>query len=233
MIQIAICEDEENIREYLRTLISKQNMECEITEFESGEGYLQSDKEFDLLCLDVELNTEISGLELAKLIREQSVKKQPLIIFVTGHKEYVFDAFDVDAFHFLIKPISKEKFTVVFQKAISRIELSHKNKENTIHIQSTTINKVFVIDEIYYAESQNHKVILHTKAGIVEYYGKISDLEIQLQGQFFRIHKGYLVNMSYIDRYSKTEVFLTNKEVLPLSKYKFADFVKAYLRFME
>lgn len=233
MIQLAICDDEENVRAYLRTLILEQNIECEITEFEAGEDYLQSDKEFDLLYLDVELNSGVSGLELAKQIHEQKSKKQPLIIFVTGHKDYVFDAFDVDAFHFLLKPIVKEKFTMVFQKAIGQIKLSYQNKDKTIHIQSTTINKVFSIDEIYFAESQNHKVILHTKAGILEYYGKISDLEIQLQGHFFRIHKGYLLNMSYIDRYSKTEVVLTNKEVLPLSKYKFADFVKAYLRFME
>lgn len=233
MIQIAICDDEGNVRTYLNKLILEQNVKCEITEFESGEDFLKSDKDFDLLYLDIELNAGISGLELAKAIRLKHFKKQPLIIFVTGYKEYVFDVFDVEAFHFLLKPISKEKFTMVFQKAIGQIEVSHKNKDNTIHIKSTSINKIFAIDEIYYAESQNHKVILHTKEGIVEYYGKISDLEMQLQGQFFRIHKGYLMNMSYIDRYSKTEVVLINKEELPLSKYKYSDFVKAYLRFME
>ena len=74
MIHIAICDDEENVRAYLRTLILEQNIECEITEFEAEEDYLQSDKEFDLLYLDVELNSGVSGLELAKRIREQSVK---------------------------------------------------------------------------------------------------------------------------------------------------------------
>lgn len=233
MIQIAICDDEENIRAYLKELILEQDTVCEIQEFDSGEDYLKVDRDIDLLYLDIELNTGISGLELAKSIRSKAIKKQPLIIFVTGHSEYVFDVFDVEAFHFLLKPISKEKFVIVFQKAVELIDISNKNIDNTIHIQSTTINKIFTTDEIYYAESQNHKVILHTDKGIIEYYGKISDLETKLQGRFFRIHKGYLVNMSYIDRYSKTAVILTNKDELPLSKYKYSDFVKAYLRYME
>ena len=233
MIQVAICDDEENIRGYLKKLILEQNTDCEVVEYQSAEEFLQSKKEYDLMYLDIELDTEVSGLELAKKIRKKNSKKQPLIIFVTGYREYVFDVFDLDAFHYLLKPILKEKFIEIFQRAIKRLECRDGREENMIYIQSPTLNKIISSEEIDYAESQNHKVILHTKSGVLEYYGKISDLEAQLQGQFFRIHKGYLVNMSYIDSYTKCEVKLCNHDVLPLSKYKYTDFVKAYLRFME
>ena len=64
-------------------------------------------------------------------------------------------------------------------------------------------------------------------------YVKIGDLELELQGHFFRVHKGYLVNLSYVEGYTKTEIALTNGAKLLISKYKYREFVKAYLRFLK
>lgn len=233
MIQIAICDNEKNIRTYLKTLIQEQNMECEIKEYTSGEELLTAQTNCDLLLLDIDLQSAISGMSLAKIIRSREQKKQPIIIFVTGYKEYVFDAFDVGAFHYLIKPVSKEKFGEVFGKAVQQINSEIKKQKRTLTIQYANTNKVISLEDILYIESQNHKVILHTKSGTLEYYARIGDLETELKHQFFRIHKGYLINLSFIDQYNKTEVTLVNQEKLPLSKYKYSDFVKAYLHFME
>lgn len=233
MIQIAICDDEQNSRKYLRTLIQEQNTACEIMEYASGEELLHSENAYDVLFLDIDLKEELSGMQLAKRIRSCEQKRQPILIFITGYKEYVFDAFDVDAFHYLVKPVSKEKFAEVCEKAFHQIKEDKEPYVRTIHIQSGTINKVISMDEIFYVESQNHKVFFHTKHGVYDYYAKISDLEEQLKESFFRIHKGFLINLTYIDYYTKSEVVLLSGERLPLSKYKYADFVKAYLRFME
>ncbi len=100
-------------------------------------------------------------------------------------------------------------------------------------VQYGNTGKTIPLSDIYYMESQNHKIAVHMKDGIFEYYAKMSDLEEELQGQFCRVHKGYLVNLSYVDEYNKTEVTLTNGEKLLISKYKYEDFVKAYLRFMK
>ena len=67
-------------------------------------------------------------------------------------------------------------------------------------------------------ESRNHKVVLYLKEGELEYYAKIGDLERKLAGQFYRIHRGYLVNLAYVEGYDKAEVTLTNGDRLPLSK---------------
>ena len=102
-----------------------------------------------------------------------------------------------------------------------------------ISVQYAGITKTVTVDMIYYVESRNHKIILHTKDKNIEYYAKLGDLEQKLAGKFYRIHKGYLVNLAYVDEYSKTELTLVNGTKLLISKYKYAEFVKAYLRYME
>lgn len=88
------------------------------------------------------------------------------------------------------------------------------------------------MDSIYDIESRNHKVVLYLKEGKMEYYAKIRDLEEELQGQFYRIHRGCFVNLAYIEGYDKTDVTLVNGDRLPLSK-KYDVFAAAYLRFMQ
>ena len=236
MIKIAICDDEANIRAYLSSLIGVQSCPCEIMEYASAGDFLTDHQEFDLLFLDIELAPSGSGLDgmaLARKIREQATGTQPVIIFVTGYERYVFDAFDVGAFQYLLKPVDEEKFAQVFFRAVAQIGTAKEKPGRVLTLQSANTSKTVPLDSIYYIESSNHKVELHLKDGEFACYAKIGDLELELQDQFFRIHKGYLVNLSYVDGYSKRSVTLTNGETLLLSKYKYRDFVKAYLRFLK
>ena len=236
MIKIAICDDEANIRAYLISLIRAQSCPCEIMEYASAGDCLADTQEIDLLFLDIELNTDRSGLDgmaLAGQIRERTTGTQPVIIFVTGYERYVFDAFDVGAFQYLLKPVDEEKFAQVFARAVAQIGTTKETLGRVLTLQSANTSKTVPLDSIYYIESSNHKVELHLKDGEFACYAKIGDLELELQDQFFRIHKGYLVNLAYVEGYSKTEVTLTNGEKLLISKYKYQDFVKAYLRFVK
>lgn len=236
MIRIAICDDEANIRSYLSSLIGVQSCPCEIVEYASAGDCLADHREIDLLFLDIELATDRSGLDgmaLARKIRERAIGTQPVIIFVTGYERYVFDAFDVGAFQYLLKPVDEEKFAQVFSRAVAQIGIAKEKPWRVLTLQSANTSKTVPLDSIYYIESSNHKVELHLKDGEFACYAKIGDLELELQDQFFRIHKGYLVNLSYVAGYSKTEVTPTNGERLLLSKYKYQDFVKAYLHFLK
>lgn len=236
MIKIAICDDEANVRSYLSSLIRAQDCPCEIVEYASAGDCLADHREFDLFFLDIELapsGSGLDGMELARKIRERATGTQPVIIFVTGYERYVFDAFDVGAFQYLLKPVDEEKFAQVFSRAVAQIGIAKEKPGRVLTLQSANTSKTVPLDSIYYIESSNHKVELHLKDGEFACYAKIGDLELELQDQFFRIHKGYLVNLSYVDGYSKTEVTLTNGEKLLLSKYKYQDFVKAYLRFLK
>jgi len=236
MIKIAVCDDEKNIRSYLTSLVREQNVECEIAEYASAHEYLSSGVEYDLLFLDIELKNSVSGMngmEMAKHIRSIEHINQPVIIFVTGYEKYVYDAFDVDALQYLVKPVNEQKFAEVFRRAQDKILSEAEQKKKTLVIQHAGASKAIPLYNIYYMESRGHKIVLYTKAGELEYYARIGDLEKELRGNFCRIHKGYLVNLAYVDEYSKTEILLTNGDKLPLSKYKYKDFVKAYLCFMQ
>ena len=238
MMRIAICDDEANTRAYLSSLIVAQSCPCEIVEYASAGDCLADTQELDLLFLDIELapsGDRLDGMALARTIREQATGPQPVIIFVTGYERYVFDAFDVGAFQYLLKPVDKEKFAQVFARAVEQIMSNRENPQKgpVLTLQSANASKTVPLNSICYIESSNHKVELHLKDGEFACYAKIGDLELELQDQFFRIHKGYLVNLSYVDGYSKTEVTLTNGERLLLSKYKYQDFVKAYLHFLK
>ena len=235
MIRIAICDDEKNIRAYLRTLVRKQDSESEITEYAAADEYLSDGIEHDLLFLDIEMKDSTSGMDgmsMAKQLRGMELDRQPVIIFVTGYEKYVYDAFDVDAFQYLLKPINEQKFAEVFSRAAGQILSEAEQKKKTLVIQYGSESRAIPLDNIYYLESRNHKVVLYLKEGELEYYAKIGDLEEKLAGQFYRIHRGYLVNLAYVEGYDKTEVTLANGDRLPLSK-KYDDFAAAYLQFMQ
>ena len=236
MIKTAVCDDEANVRAWLASLIRAQPFPCEIVEYASAEACLADHREIDLFFLDIGLAPAgPDGMALAGRLRERASGTQPVIIFVTGYDRYVFDAFDVGAFHYLLKPVDGEKFAQVFARAVEQITAERKKprRGRVLTLRSANTGRTVPLDSIYYVESSNHKVVLHLKDGVFTCYARIRDLESELQGRFFRIHKGYLVNLSYVDGYGKTEVTLANGERLLLSKYKYRDFVKAYLRFLK
>ena len=234
MIRIAICDDEAPARACLASLIRAQGRPCEVAEYASAGDCLADRREIDLLFLDIALNAAgPDGMALARQIREGGPAARPVIIFVTGYERYVFDAFDVGAFQYLLKPVDEEKFAQVFARAAAQIEAGRDTPARTLTLQSAGVSRTVPLDSIYYIESSNHKVVLRLKDGEFSCYAKIRDLEAELGDQFFRVHKGYLVNLAYVEGYGKTEVTLTNGEKLLISKYKYQDFVKAYLRFLK
>lgn len=181
---------------------------------------------------DSDTGNRINGMELARRIRAAEGRPQPLIIFVTGYESYVYDAFDVDAFQYLLKPIDEQKFAAVFRRAAERIIASKQQQQKKLVIQYAGTSRVLPLNDIYYMESQGHKIVLHLKDTTLEYYARLGELEEALQGQFCRIHKGFLVNLAYVEEYNRAEVTLANGDKLNLSKYKYDDFVKAHLRFI-
>ena len=108
MISIAICDDEKLDRDYIKSLLEKEFEDKEVV-LDIKEYKMLPDKfpEEDILLLDIEfIGNDISdnGIKLAEKIREHD-GKQPVIIFISGYDKYVFDALEVSAFNYLVKPI--------------------------------------------------------------------------------------------------------------------------------
>lgn len=232
-MQIAICDDEKLIREQLAGKLQKLCPDAHISDYASGEALLSADEEPDILFLDIQMQG-MGGMEAAKELRKKN--KKLILIFVTALEEYVFQAFDVGAFHYLVKPFSDEKFTSVFQKAAKQYkELEEKDKtvedhERYLMITSKGIHRKVLMEDIIFAEVFNRKVVIHTKQEEIEYYGKLSDLENKAGEDFFRTHRAYLVHFKYVVKYDASTVWLKKGEAL-IAKPKYPAFVQSYLQY--
>ena len=88
------------------------------------------------------------------------------------------------------------------------------------------------VKDILYVESSGRKAVVHMKDKRYEIYRQMAGLEEELGKEFFRIHRGYLVNMKHIKGYSRSEVQIDNGDLLIISKYKYQEFVKAYMDYI-
>ena len=194
-LNIAICDDEKAIREQINELIEKEKVGICLDLYETGDALLATDKKFDIVFLDIQMDGT-DGIETAKRLRQRD--EDTILIFITGIREYVFEAFDVAAFHYLLKPIEEDKFREVFHRAEREMEKRKTKRWETVFIK--TRNRSFTLekDSILYVESRGKKVEIHTTGEIIEAYASMNEMEGQLGESFYRCHRGYLVNMVYV-----------------------------------
>ena len=230
-MRIAICDDERNIQKLIANKIKKQYREAEIIPFSSGEELLLSEKQIDILFLDIQMNGK-NGMETAKELRKKD--KKVIIIFVTAMEDYVFQAFDVGAFHYLVKPIDDEKFADVLCKAVEEWKSQsvhiREPEEKYMMINNGGVHRKVIIEDIVYAEVFNRKVVIHKLNDEIEYYGKLSDLEALVGDNFFRPHRAYLINLKYVEKYNATTIYLEKGTVL-MAKQNYPEFVKRYMKY--
>lgn len=230
MIRIAIVDDEKVIKEQIKKMIEKKQTNCVIDTYSSGEEVLRSDKYYDITFLDIQMEG-MNGIDTARALRQKA--EDMVLIFITGVKEYVFDAFDVAAFHYLIKPIEENKFWEVCNRAVLEVSKKKQQPSGQIFIKTRSQSITLEQSDVLYIESRAKKVEIHTKTNIVEAYAAISELEKQLVGSFYRCHRGYLVNMAFIAGYENDSITLNNGETIILSKDKYSEFVKVYMRYLK
>ena len=160
--------------------------------------------------------------------------KKVIIIFVTAMEDYVFQAFDVGAFHYLVKPIDDTKFADVLHRAVEEWQSQSIHmkvpEEKYIMINNGGVHSKVMLEDIVYAEVFNRKVVIHKLNGEIEYYGKLSDLEALAGDSFFRPHRAYLTNFKYVEKYNATTIYLEKGTVL-MAKQNYSEFVKKYMKY--
>ena len=232
-MRIAVCDDDRTTREQIASLIREQKPDAEVVTFEAGEEMIKLQENFTISFLDVKMK-EVSGIDVAKHMREEQEKRgweKSIIIFITGYREYMEDAFDVNAFHYLVKPVDEKKFHIVFNRALKEIFVKTKLKNRSVIIKYNGKQKKVLLKDIYYIESSNKKVVFHTKDGKLDTYGKMDDWEAELGDSFYRCHRGYLVNLEKITAYNVDTIDLINGDSLILAQKKYSDFIKVYMRY--
>ena len=228
MIVVAICEDEgyilEELRKKVEKYINRKSLDASIKTFTSGEELLKAKKKLDIILLDLML-PGIDGLEVARQISGRS-----RIIFVTSYREYAVEAFDANAVHYLVKPVTEERLFSALDRAVNQTEQVDNQSLTLIKSGKT---QVILIRDILYCEVFNHQVRIHTVHGTYDYFGTLDMLETKLDERFFRCHRSFVVNMSCVAGQEKGVAILTNGEKIFISRRKQTDFIQRLLNFLK
>lgn len=231
MLKIAVCDDDKWIRKYLKTVIERE-LYAKTDLYSSGEELLAAREIYDILFMDIcladcEDGKTKNGMETA---REIYGRAGTLIIFITAMPDYVYEAYDVEAFHYLLKPIDEEKLCEVIHRAAEKAD--RKKARQPLLIKSNGRFLRIPIETIYYGENDGRKITLHTKGGMFSYYEKMEELEQKLGEDFFRSHRGYLVHLQEVAAYDRTSITLKCGDTVFLAKQKYNDFVAAYMNYL-
>ena len=228
-MRVVICDDEENICGILSEKVREFMPESEVVSFCSGKELVDAHEDPDILLLDIRM-PEMDGMDTAQLLRDNGWKK--ILIFVTGEKDQVFHAFDVQAFHFLVKPIRDEQLKEVLTRAVSALDagsVGSGREERYISVKTITSHIRINHSDILYAEVFNRKIVIYTPKENIEYYGQLADLEKMVGKDFYRVHRSFLVNLKYVEMYNGKIVKLSNGKEVPMARRSYQGFVRAYM----
>lgn len=223
-ITIAICDDDKTQIEALKKMLTDWKKGVALSEYYSAEQFLfhYPDAPCDLLLLDIEMS-DMNGMELARSLRAKGDMLP--IIFITGFSEYMGDGYDVEALHYLIKPVDKHKLFSVLDRYAER----HKTSDRII-LPCGDESVLLSAEDIVYLEAFGKKTQLTLSGGkeIVCSCG-LSAVFKKLGKGFVSCHRSYAVNIMYISSISKTEVTMDNGKTIPLSRRLYDSVNRAFI----
>ena len=231
MLSIAVCDDEIlqccALSKRIQEILDGMNIPYTIRQFYSGSSLLREALDFDILFLDI-LMEGLDGMKTARIFRQKA--SDQILIFVSSSQKYVWNAYDVEAFHYLLKPVNDQKLKTVLQRAVQKIK-RHPREYLLIRWERQQ-QKVF-LDNIRYFEIRSRMIDVHGTEGCFSYYEQIRVLENQLKDKgFFRCHKSFLINLNRVDSYNRQELLLDNGERIPIAKRRYDDFCQKLLTCM-
>lgn len=231
MFSIGICDDDIHMLAYLEKLCQKILPECKVVMYQTGSELLKSQTNFDMILIDIKMEGP-DGLETVRKLRGNAagLPHRPAVVFITAYDEYVFEALDLFAFQYLLKPLDESKFEKVLLAAVS--ECSQKTEEAlSFHTKSSYFR--ILPSRILYVESNLRKAIIHTEKEAIEIYATMAELEQRLDSRFYRCHRGYLVNFEKVVKYDRKNIVLSDGTKLIIAKNRYTEFVDAYLHFLK
>ena len=231
MYRIAICDDDKNMREMLRSycseILARDNIQCRFSEFSSAEDFDAEAKkdDFDLLLLDIEMEGK-NGMTLAKELRKNGSRIS--IIFISGHDSYLKEGYSVQPIQYLFKPVKKEEL----ENAIAADRRLNYETE-TVALDTGQKTVVVPVKKIRYAESYDHKILVHTDGADMVLNRSLSELERQLNVyDMCRCHNSYLVNLRYISEFDRRGITLNDGIKIPVGRKFYNGVRSAFIRYI-
>ena len=235
MFRVAICEDEKVILDFETSLVkdwaetSLCKGELELDTYISSEQFLFESEDkapYDLLIFDIQMKN-MNGMELAKKLRSRGCDS--VIIFITGVPDYAIEGYEVGAVRYILKPVKAEVLNGLLDSVWAERQ---KKAENYFILGQGSDLKKISFDKIIYIEARGHYVFMkgmdferEWKAGFSETAENFND-----KG-FFCLRRGLLVNLSHVERITRTDCLLDNGESLPVARGVYKDLNEAFIAF--
>lgn len=204
MIHIGICDDEAAMRKALRLLLETKlqlmGENYRVSEYDSGERLAANEETAlpDILFLDIEMK-QLSGMDTARLLRKRDART--ILIFVTAYPDFVFQGYEVHAFHYILKPYDERKIQNVLEQAIRELG---KSREKFFVLEQKSGSLKIPMKKILAFSSDRRKVgVLLDDGEKLDFYGKLDDVEKNLPEYFIRCHNRHLVNLNHVDGLEK------------------------------
>lgn len=221
MIRIAVCDDNEefvNIHcQILSRILNKMGVNAQIIKCYTGDELLLEisiNGKVDIILLDIALRGK-NGIEIARKIREEDFSV--ILIFVSAYDEYCKEIIGVQPYEFLDKPITEEKLSLT----LDRIFKTCINKNDIYWYYNNKYRQNISLSEVYYFRSDKRKVFICYGGEEISFYHRLDDVEKEIQDKtvkFIRIHKSFLINLSFVKRYGYENIELCNGMTLEISR---------------
>jgi two-component system response regulator AgrA len=198
MLNFVLCDDNINmlnkLEKMFESIFISNNIDATIvystTQPQELLNFICTNK-IDVVILDIQLKSDINGLELAEKIR--AINKSCYLIFTTGHMEYTLIAYKLKTFDYLPKPITSERLEETVLRILDDMNGLPK-KYLKIDNKDTFIDE----NEIYFIKREAMKLVFHTSTKNYETYSSFNKIQTNLPENFVRCHKSYIVNINNI-----------------------------------
>lgn len=229
-MKILICDDEENylnvLRSHVQTYMNERHIPYSLTAISEPTKILNTDDVFDLAFLDVQM-PDLNGITLAHCLRERNAKLA--LFFVTNFDEYQDEAMDLRAFRFFEKPFNPERLYAGLDKAMEYIDGAYVD----IFLSENGAQQRMIADEIRYVTREGRKTCIVASDRAYFASDRFDDVCANLPQLFFYpVHKSFFVNLHYVERYSYTELLLTDGTRIPIAPRKQSAFHKFWFEYL-
>ncbi len=215
-VKICICDDSSEERAFINALVrewsQQSGTDVSVCEFPTAEAFLFEYEDLvpDLVLLDIEM-PGMNGVALAKRLRERNKLIQ--IIFITGFSEYIAEGYEVAALHYLLKPVSPGKLFSTLDRALEKQETDGRK----IVFETSAETVQLLLYEIRYIEVIKNYITVYAE-GSYTVKRTLKEIERELDERFLRVGRSYIVNLHYVSRVTRSEIFLRGGESVPLPR---------------
>lgn len=233
-MKIAVCDDEisfvDNTCSLLEHWAKERNISLSLYRFSDGDALLRAHRSemMDLIFLDV-LMPFLNGIDTAKELRSEDPAVP--IIFLSSAKEYAVDSYEVKAFQYLVKPLNEKHLWAVLDDFFKNF---YTQREIVVLHTQVGFCRIFV-EDIDYLEAQNKHVVAYLSNGtsilLSENFSGCAQI-FTLEKGFCKSHRSYLVNLSHVKEFTKTQIFMNTGAAIPISRNCYQMFKETYFSYM-